>query len=560
MDEIRGKVFIDTSFFSKVSELKLEQLKLSTAGVGIVGEVNVRPHQALSISLNDASFAINKTTNACIRGEVVNVNTIDEFKGMDKRVLLDSWAKEAINCNNSIEDIGFIGVLMFADLKKYKFYYWCCQPTYHPKYEMKEIELNDGETYNWEYTGRQFIKIDEDTILMFEFSDGISSNLGNLIKYIGRGFKLVVKRPFGDVQNYLIKINDLESPLTGWERTLNGKLGPKVIDLGSLINPLELSKQARDLNLKLMKWRLAPKLKLDLIKSEKCLLLGSGTLGTYIGRLLMAWGVDKVTFVDSGKVSFSNPVRQPLFEFEDCLNGGEFKSIAAAKNLKKVYPNGEIEGVILEVPMIGHPITNKTKDNYEQLKELIKSHDIIYLLMDSSESRWLPTGLCKGLGKIVINVALGFDSYVVMRHGQSSEDNLGCYYCSNVNAPGDSSIDKTLDQMCTVTRPGLAPISAGVAVELMVDLVQTEECERGDSESLPQQIRGYLNGYKQGKFHNVKFENCVGCSKPILEAVKTWDGLQKLLKGDDGGVERLSGLSDLLLGLEEDFDEEEGIL
>ena len=28
-----------------------------------------------------------------------------------------------------------------------------------------------------------------------------------------------------------------------------------------------------------------------------------------------------VTFVDSGKVSYSNPVRQSLFEFADCLVG-----------------------------------------------------------------------------------------------------------------------------------------------------------------------------------------------------------------------------------------------
>jgi hypothetical protein len=33
------------------------------------------------------------------------------------------------------------------------------------------------------------------------------------------------------------------------------------------------------------------------------------------------WGVRTITFVDSAKVSFSNPARQPLFEYEDCLDG-----------------------------------------------------------------------------------------------------------------------------------------------------------------------------------------------------------------------------------------------
>ena len=45
-----------------------------------------------------------------------------------------------------------------------------------------------------------------------------------------------------------------------------------------------------------------------------------------------------ITLVDSARVSFSNPVRQPLFEFEDCLNGGKPKAACAAERLKKIFP------------------------------------------------------------------------------------------------------------------------------------------------------------------------------------------------------------------------------
>jgi ubiquitin-like modifier-activating enzyme ATG7 len=52
----------------------------------------------------------------------------------------------------------------------------------------------------------------------------------------------------------------------------------------------------------------------------------------------LAWGVREIGLVDKGKVSFSNPVRQPLFNFDHCLNGGAPKAEAAANSLKLIFP------------------------------------------------------------------------------------------------------------------------------------------------------------------------------------------------------------------------------
>ena len=48
-----------------------------------------------------------------------------------------------------------------------------------------------------------------------------------------------------------------------------------------------LADQAVDLNLKLIKWRIAPTLNLEKIKNTRCLLLGAGTLGSYVARNLL---------------------------------------------------------------------------------------------------------------------------------------------------------------------------------------------------------------------------------------------------------------------------------
>lgn len=102
--------------------------------------------------------------------------------------------------------------------------------------------------------------------------------------------------------------NDNEMPkVTGWERNPAGKLAGRVVDLTEYLDPKRysgiktnvfeqtlillllqrLADQSVDLNLKLMKWRISPNLDLEKIKDTKCLLLGAGTLGSYVARNLM---------------------------------------------------------------------------------------------------------------------------------------------------------------------------------------------------------------------------------------------------------------------------------
>ena len=144
-------------------------------------------------------------------------------------------------------------------------------------------------------------------------------------------------------------------------------------------------------------------------------------------------------------MSFSNPVRQPLYDFKDCLAGGAKKAHRAAEALSEIYPGVDASGYAISVPMAGHPVddSTRTKGEFETLKKLIDEHDVIFLLMDTRESRWLPTVMGKSSGKLVMNAALGFDTFVVMRHGvkntKNKNDELGCYFCNDVVAPADVS-------------------------------------------------------------------------------------------------------------------------
>src|SRR5215469_233601 len=175
--------------------------------------------------------------------------------------------------------------------------------------------------------------------------------------------------------------------VTGWERDPHQKLSSRTVDLASYMDPARLADQAVDLNLKLVKWRIAPSLDLDAIKGTSCLLLGAGTLGSYVSRALMGWGVRKLTFVDNGRVSFSNPVRQPLFGFKDCLSGGAKKAVRAAEAVREIYPGVESEGLMLNVPMPGHPVPTgaeeMVKKEFEGLKQLVEAHDALFLLLDT---------------------------------------------------------------------------------------------------------------------------------------------------------------------------------
>ena len=54
------------------------------------------------------------------------------------------------------------------------------------------------------------------------------------------------------------------------------------------------------------------------------------------------------------------------------------------------------------------------------------------------------------------------------------KERIGCYFCSDIVTPQNTMKDRTLDQMCTVTRPGLSFVSSAYASELYISLIHHE--------------------------------------------------------------------------------------
>ncbi|CAH2982114.1 unnamed protein product [Chilo suppressalis] len=655
--------FVHPSFWHTLTEQKLDIDKLNENSKQIFGRFTYRSDLGSIFEVDGTSFNStpeNEQFYLNVKGKLLNKNTIEDFKNIDKASLLNTVGEalwKEIKNRKWIEDpstlLNFI-VLSFADLKKFHYFYWFAfpapsQPTIYLGEKSTSIS-NHFKKEQLESLAQAFKSLDleqkcffvvtkSDSVVIVEtlaevllkkgfskdileldftntyfgFADSSNSNnpgwslrlflaaIFDLYQNLHKNdLKIIGLRcnSNGGVENSLIftikasqNIQAVESAgWVGWERNDKGNFGPKLANMSASMDPVKLADTASDLNIKLMKWRLVPDLNVDIMKTTKCLLLGAGTLGCHVARNLLAWGFRHVTFIDNGKVSYSNPTRQVLFNYQDSLGGGRMKAEAAADNLKLILPSIHTQGIVAHIPMPGHPIgeslKNETINNVNLLTEAIKEHDVIFLLLDTREARWLPTLIAAHYGKITINAALGFDSYLVMRHGISdstatgdaSHENsfipggqLGCYFCNDVTAPGNSVKDRTLDQQCTVTRPGAAAVAAALAVELLAAMLQhpagvqapafynlSSETEndipldmQGVLGPIPHSIRGFLHSFQSVLPTCAKFKQCIACSDVVINKYKE-EGMEFLLRVFNSGtyLEDVTGLSELHLAAE----------
>lgn len=605
---------VDPAFWKQLGERKLNEYKLSSHAVPIS---NAYYSFNTAKNADRAWLEVRSDDDACgfanefkaEGGTLINVNTLEDFKALNKTKLIE---EEFARFESALETNQFFAnptywltrflVISFADLKRHVFVYWFAFPALalsHLSAQNSLLELAlPGFFESLEGMPSPFFFVDEqnkpralsewhkEDSLTFGFVDPSPNRtapswfLRNFIfalahhagfNLAGRKVKMIclrepvlpVKRKSIESVLWEITLPDISSStgkVIGWEPNAQQQMKPKVADLSQFLDGSKVSEAAVNLNLKLMKWRAFPELNETKLQDLNALILGCGTLGCAVIRGLMGWGVKKLTLVDSGKVSLSNPVRQSLFVAADV---GKDKAEAARDRVLEIHPAMQVEFWSESIPMPGH---SAKSEEISKLIHLVESHDVVFMLTDTRESRWFPTLLCNRFDKLCLNAALDFDSFLAMRHGVPG-NKLGCYFCSDVMAPRNSTRNRTLDQQCTVTRPGLAPIAGALLVEMLVALVHHpmgslapattdggKERSKLGCGAVPHVIRGYLGSFVHEQSVAESFPQCTACSASVRNAFEQ-DGVgfvQRVL-ADPDALDAVTGLDKL----KQEFDDTE---
>ena len=584
---IHPKPMLTIGFYTEYQNKILNEYKYENA----IRPINCfyEPKQGNNF-LRFEDFSFDQTKNPQVTGKLFSMDgllvhyaTQDSFKKLNN---LDSVFKTVTDGKNKYQFI----LLIYGDLKTFMFRFKFILlhkngAEYKTKKIVKEIpeelkkKLNELAEKNKDKVNEEFTYLlDEQTILLYDINSEINT-IPSFIKnalYKINSEKITsivllkeVEKDLAFKGSLLITIENLL--LNGIEKENEAarfaiqELETTSVDLKSMFNPETIAENAVDLNINLMKWRMCPWLNTDIIRKQKYLLVGAGTLGCHVSRALLGWGARHITFLDNGKVSYSNPVRQSLYTFEDSKNvGNNYKAILGAEMLKKIFPMVDSKGFNITIPLPGRTlIDDKAKEEYfknlEILENQIKECDVMFLLTDSRESRWYPTVIAKAYNKLVITAAIGFDSYLVMRHG-NNENKLGCYFCTDITTPGDTSGNRTLDQQCTISRPGASMICSGLATELAMSCCNSALNNGDKDEDIPHQLRGNLLNYEINHYNFKYNTTCVACSDNIIKNYKEHrEEFAVNVMNDPYYIEKTCGVHELIkdLKIEDDNDKDD---
>ena len=255
-----------------------------------------------------------------VRGKVVIKNTIEAFNSDNKSDFISregqlTWSKIADNSwINDPEMLTTFNVRMFADLKKYLFYYWFAFPAFSLS---PEVTLKSCDPASSVFTPDQLTRIGECvkcqenhrvySLLVISPEGSVTrlplNNLHNPPADLSQCFVTLSDPASGSYPGWTVRniitalyasfpdlvpglrllclrnkvrngqlsvggslvltltissdtqrVTTAMSGVVGWEK----KLGPRLANMRSSMDPVKIAENSVDLNLKLMQWRLVP--------------------------------------------------------------------------------------------------------------------------------------------------------------------------------------------------------------------------------------------------------------------------------------------------------------
>ncbi|KAH7649331.1 hypothetical protein FG379_002455 [Cryptosporidium bovis] len=576
------KVQIELGFWKTSSNLKYNELKLQNEYIDIFGFYN---SQYNIVRIREESIKSNNKLheseyNNLIKGKLRLLNSLHEILHLNKDIesnpqihfstnieTINNWFSEINNKKHEHYPFSFL-LLIYFDFKKQIAYYSICFSNINKVFEFKI--LNNSDSNNNPSTS-DFYDIIILPITHNDKNNNSSLNLESiknsklcrdilikLKKDISKYSNNVVNCPwfFITILSYILidkdNITDVISIKPNFIKQSNSMINNKAeinddkllsFDLRTHFDSYTIQQKINNINIDLIRWRIAPEFDPNKFKNLRFLLIGSGTLGCSVSRNLIGWGIRNITLVDNSEVSLNNPSRQCLFTFEDAKLKKN-KASAAIERLRYICPDLMGHDLPFDVPILNDPTIsdNEFIQKCEELKEIIQDSDVILLLTDTKESRLIPTILTSFINRhhrnkdnpiLCITVGLGFDSFVVTRNTfiedkvtSDQNDSNGCYFCGDLSVNSKTDLfDIPIDQQCSVVRIGNSYIASSIAVELIINLSQSNgywnstHCDNVESilGSYPQCIRGCLNGFSIKNSSIQRNNNCIACSNKISD-------------------------------------------
>jgi len=248
------------------------------------------------------------------------------------------------------------------------------------------------------------------------------------------------------------------------------------------------------------------------LKKAKVCVVGIGGLGNPISTRLVAMGIGKIRIVDRDVIELSNLHRQTMFDESDI---GQVKVEAAAKKLKKMNPDVEIEALPVSV------------NDYTAL-DIVDGCDVVIDALDSVNARYSINKACiKKNIPFVTGAAVGVSGQAFTILPKET----ACYHCVF------PALDEDSMPTCSIegVHPSILSIIGGIEVAEAVKIIT------GKKPNLANKILHVdLENLEFVSTRTMKVEECPVCGSGKAEETRKEELIIEELCGRSGGKRTFS--------------------